>query len=98
MADPKPADRIINVNGQLRSCNGPDAVNAFRLRTIITGLKFKQRTGMEITRAFKIVKVAQQTTGLKTRDIDTLIAALETMFNAQLDTVEVSHLDTRGAK
>jgi len=95
MTDPA---RIVNENGQWRSCNGADAVNALRLRTIIQGLKFKQRTGMELTRAFKIVKVAQQTTGLKTRNIDTLIAALETMFNAQLDTVEVSHLDTRGAK
>jgi hypothetical protein len=86
--------RVKNENGQLRSVSGPYAVEAFRLKAIILGLAFKRKTGLEITRGVRIMKLAKETTGLKTNDYDKLDAALKMMFNACLDRCEMSSHQT----
>ncbi len=68
---------ITNRSGHLSSCTGPHAVNAFRLRTLIVALRFRQKTGMDIDRRVKVLSYAKRETGLRTNNIDTLIAAVE---------------------
>jgi hypothetical protein len=77
-------DKITNKDGKLQSVVGRDAVEAFRYKVMISGLKLKQKTGMEPTRGVRILKLAQQTTGLKTRDYDKLIERLQIMMNEQV--------------
>ena len=60
-------DTIVNQNGRLSHVTGK-GVMAYRLKCMIIGLEFRQRTGMEIDRRYRILKVAQQETGLKTRN------------------------------
>lgn len=85
---------ITNRNGQLSTCDGPAAVNAFRLRTMIQALRFKQRTGMEISR-IKILPVAKRETGLKTNKIDVLVAAIEVKLQASIDQCVIINEETR---
>lgn len=76
---------IINRNGQLSSCNGPLAVEAFKFKCLITMIDFKMRTGHDIDRRVRTLKTAQRETGLKTRKLDVLRAAVVEKFNAALD-------------
>lgn len=79
---------ITNEGGQLRSAVGPKAVNAFRLRTIISGLKFEAKTGMKMSRV-STVKVAKEVTGLKTNNKTKLIERLEKMLEQTLSEVAI---------
>lgn len=60
---------IKNNNGHLSSVSGDKAMEAFRLRLILISLRFRQDTGYDMDRRFKSIKIAQQATGLKTRNI-----------------------------
>ena len=85
---------IHNVNGQWRTLQGPRATGALRLRSIKTFLLLWSRTGIQPTRGVRILKVAQQTTGLRTRNIDTLTAALDALLEQALDQCEIGTLTT----
>ena len=81
-------DTITNENGHLRSATGK-GVLAFRLKCMIVALEFRQKTGMEIDRRFNTLKLAKAETGLKTRDIPTLIEALRVKMNAIISECDV---------
>lgn len=83
------SSRIKNEDGKLRHCDGHDAVEAYRLKCMIVALKLWDKTGMQPTRGVKILKLAQHTTGLKTRNVEALVAKLTEMMNAQIDKCEV---------
>jgi hypothetical protein len=75
---------ITNENGQLRSCVGPVAVDAFRLRMIISALEFEAKTGMKMCR-FSSIAAAKSTTGLKTNNKAKQIEALRVLLNNAVD-------------
>jgi hypothetical protein len=75
-------------NGELASCSGPHAVNAFRLRTMIIALRFREKTGFDLSRV-KVLPVAKAETGLKTNKIPVLIAAIEAKLAAEIDQCEI---------
>lgn len=81
---------ITNKDGQFVSAVGPAAVEAFRLRTLIVGLQAEARMpkGMKLSRV-PLKKVAKQITGLKTNDVEKLVAALEVTLATVLSTCEV---------
>lgn len=78
---------ITNENGQFRSAVGTEAIEAYRLRVLISGLKLEHRTGgkMRVSRNVNCLAIAKKTTGLKTNDRLKHIERLEAMLNAQLD-------------
>lgn len=75
---------ITNRAGQLVSCVGPAATRAFRLRTMIVALRFREKTGMDLP-GVKVLKVAKAETGLRTHKIPVLIAAIEAKLADLLD-------------
>ena len=83
------ADTITNRNGKLAMCDGPNAVDAFKLRTLIVMLDFKARTGMDMDRRVPAVRTARRETGLKTRDLATLRAAVVAKMNAAMALCDV---------
>lgn len=71
------------------SFEGPNAVEVFRLATLISSLKLEAK-GMKLSRGKSALSVAKATTGLKTRDYSKHIARLEIMIeNAKAQCVEV---------
>lgn len=82
-------DTITNENGQFRSAVGPKAIDAYRLRVMITALKLYQRTGMQPTRGVNIVKMARAETDLPKAKHEQLIAALTAMLNDTLQGVTI---------
>lgn len=76
-------DTITNKNGQLESVVGPVAVDAFRLRVMISAVRL-EKSGMRASRGINATKLAQQTTGLKTKDRDALIKRLEEMLQQRV--------------
>lgn len=76
---------IINKNGHLSSCNGPRAVEAFRLKALITMIDFKLKTGFDMDSRMPALKIARRETGLKTRNLQVLRAAVVAMMNAAID-------------
>lgn len=89
-----PTASITNENGQFRSASGPAAIEAYRLRTMIVMLRLWSRTGIQPSRGIRILKVAQDTTGMRTRDTDALTAKLTEMMNAALSQCEIGTLTT----
>lgn len=85
---------IHNVNGHVRTIAGAHAIEAYRLKVIKVSLRLWADTGIQPTRNVRILKVAQQTTGLKTRNIDTLTAALDALMDAELSQCEIGTLTT----
>ena len=85
---------INNVNGQWRTLQGPRAIEALRLRSLKTFLLLWSRTGLQPTRGVKILTLAQQATGLRTRNIATLTAALDALLERELDQCEIGTLTT----
>ena len=81
-------------NGELASVTGR-GVNAFRLRAIIIGLEFKAKTGMEVDRRFSILKVAKQTTGLRTNKIPVLVAELKRLHDIEVDACTITTQEVR---
>lgn len=81
-------DTIENKNGRFVSATGK-GVDAFRLRALIVGLKFRQKTGFDMDRRVKTLKIAKAETGLKTNDIDRLISALVDKMNAVISECHV---------
>lgn len=79
-----PDNVIENSNGQLRSVSGPEAMSAFRLRTLLVGLKFEAETGMRMTRGVSCKKLAKEETGLKTNNVEKLSQALGAKLDAQI--------------
>lgn len=80
-----PENVIENSAGQLRQVSGPEAVKAFRLRTMLVGLKFEAKTGMRMTRGVSCKTLAKQETGLKTNKVEKLVEALQAKLDAQID-------------
>lgn len=76
-------DTITNSKGQLESCVGKDAVEAFRLRTIIVGVRAESK-GMRLTRGISCTKLAKELTGLKTNNREILMERLQAMLNEQI--------------
>ena len=85
---------IHNVNGHVRTITGPHAIEAYRLKVIKVSLRLWADTGIQPTRNVRILKVAQQVTGLKTRNIDALVAALDALMDADLSQCEIGTLAT----
>lgn len=80
----QPENVIENSNGELKSVSGPEAMAAFRLRTILVGLKFEAQTGMRMTRGMSCRTLAKQETGLKTNNVEKLTQALAARLDAQI--------------
>ena len=80
---------ITNGPGGLRSCDGPDAVEAFRLRALITMLDFRAKTGADLDRRVPAIKVARQITGLKTRDLASLRHAVDLLLRDTIARCEI---------
>lgn len=80
---------ITNSNGQLQSAVGPEATEAFRLRTIMVGLKFEATTGMQMTRGRSMKAIAKDVTGLRTNDVVKLLAGLQAKLDEQLSRVSI---------
>jgi hypothetical protein len=70
---------ITNKDGQLQSVSGDKAVDAFRIRVIISGLKLESK-GMRMSRGLSALKTAKSLTGLKTRDYAKQIERLELLL------------------
>lgn len=70
---------ITNANGLLQSCSGPVAVEAFRLRALISALKLEM-VGLKMSRGMSALAVAKRTTGLRTNDRAQQIARLRIMM------------------
>jgi hypothetical protein len=85
---------IHNADGYVRTITGSHAIEAYRLKVIKVSLRLWADTGLQPTRGVRILKVAQQTTGLKTRNIDTLTAALDALMNVELGQCEIGTLTT----
>jgi len=79
-------DIITNDNGQLRSVEGPQAIEAYRIKVLISGLKL-EKTGMRVSRGVNCLKLAKAMTGLKTNDRDVQIERLKLIFNNALANV-----------
>lgn len=76
---------ITNANGQVQSLVGEKAVDAFRLRMLISGLRFEQKCpGMKMTRGVNCKKLARELTGLKTNDVEKLGARLQLMLDQRV--------------
>lgn len=75
-------DTITNSNGLLQSCEGPDAVEAFALRALISALKLEAK-GIKF-RGRSMLAVAKLRTGLKSSKREIHIARLELMMQNQL--------------
>ncbi len=76
-------DTIQNENGQFRGATGR-GVLAYRYKVLISALRLKQKTGMEPTRGVRILKVCQHETGLKTRNYDLLVEALQGLMEREI--------------
>lgn len=75
---------IINNGKEVSSIQGPEAMDAFRIRMLISGIKFEKDTGMRMSRGVNCKKLAKQMTGLKTNDIAKLTERLELMLEQRL--------------
>lgn len=73
-------------NGEAQSFVGRDAVEVFRLATLISGLKLESK-GMRVSRHVNCLKVAKQTTGLRTNDRQKHIDRLQVMLAEQKEKV-----------
>lgn len=71
---------IKNREGKLEYVQGPQAVEAFRLRMLITGLRLES-SGLKVSRGINCRKLAKELTGLKTNDRAVLAARLQLMLN-----------------
>ena len=89
---------IHNVNGHVRTITGTHAIAAYRLKVIKVSLRLWADTGIQPTRNVRILKVAQQVTGLKTRNVDALVAALDALIDAELSECEIGTLTTPGVQ
>lgn len=81
-------DQIINRHGYVATMTGK-GVEAFRLRAIWAGLKFKMNVGVDLDRRFPIVKIAKAETGLRTNKIPVLMDAIAAKMNAVIAQCEV---------
>lgn len=85
-------DKIVAHEGGSISCDGPKAVNVFRLASLASGLKLELKCpGMKLSRHGSALKFAKQITGLKTNDRAKQLARVELMLK-QAHT-EVIHID-----
>ena len=74
-------DRIETENGEVRSMVGRDAVEVFRLATLISGLRLELKCpGMKMSRHMSALKAAKTITGLKTNDRAKHLARAELML------------------
>lgn len=75
-------DRIeVSASGSI-SCVGPEAVEVFRLASLISALKL-EKVGLKLSRGMSALKVAKATTGMRTNDRDQHIARLRVMLDEQ---------------
>jgi len=77
---------VTNDKGQLRSVEGPQAIEAYRIKVLISGLKLEM-SGMRVSRGVNCLKLAKQLTGLKTNDRERQIYRLQHIFNNALSKV-----------
>lgn len=69
-------------DGNARSFDGLDAVDVFRIATLISSLKLEMK-GMRMSRGMSALAVAKRFTGLKTNKREVQIAALEERLRIQ---------------
>lgn len=63
----KPLDTIESHGNGGMSFSGRDAVEVFRLASMISALKLEAK-GIRMSRGVSVLKIAKQTTGLRTND------------------------------
>lgn len=72
---------ITNEGGELRSLTGPKAVEAYRYKVLISGLRLEKKCpGMRVTRGPSCLSRAKAETGLRTNNIEKHIERLEIMM------------------
>ncbi len=87
---------ITNRDGQLSSCDGPVAVDAFRLRCLVSALQLEIKCpGIKAFRGGAL-KAAKRITGLKTNDRAKHVAEAERMMAAAVAQCEVVDVRTAG--
>jgi hypothetical protein len=85
-------DRIEHHEGGGISFVGCEAVNVFKLATLISALEFEHKTGMKMSRHISALAAAKRITGLKTNDRTKHIARVKILLeNAQ---AQVLHVNT----
>jgi hypothetical protein len=77
-------------HGHATSFVGEEATSYFRLNVLIQGLKL-EKVGIRVTRGVSCLKIAKQTTGLRTNDRDEQIRTLRAMAEALLAQCEQIH-------
>jgi hypothetical protein len=71
---------IVNANGQFQSATGPEAVRAFGLRVLASGLKLEIKCpGLKMSRVSALAQ-AKQVTGLRTNSRALQLAAVELLL------------------
>lgn len=89
-----PTNVIINREGKLSACVGPEATLAFSLRALIVALELEaKRPGMTLVRGPSARQRAKRLTGLKTNDFAKLIEAVRLRLNEQIDKCLVVEAD-----
>ncbi len=89
-AKPEPVRNVItNEGGQFRSADGPQAVRAFGLRVLASGLRFEIKCpGMKISRVSALAQ-SKQITGLRTNDRKKHLAEVERMLGETVAQCEI---------
>lgn len=74
----------------LRAVTGTHGVGAFRFKALALALEFRKETGWDMYgRRFNSVAIARRESGLRTRNIDVLIAWAYEQMNAEIDQCEI---------
>jgi hypothetical protein len=83
----------VTLTDHATSCDGPEAVQLFRLITLRSALKLELATGMRMSRHQTALAVAKTITGLKTNKREAHITAVESLIEKQR--AKVTHIDER---
>lgn len=85
----KQSEITLTKEGYARSFVGREAVEVFRLRTLIQGLKLEEH-GIKVRRGLSCLKIAKAETGLRTNNRQAHIATIQTRIEELLDKVAIT--------
>lgn len=81
-----------SADGNAQSFSGHEAVEVYRIATLISGLKL-EKVGMKVSRHVNCLKIAKQMTGMRTNDRDAHIARLTVMLADMKYYATITYLD-----